>query len=119
MLSSRFVFYGSSTIFLPAVRSRKPRSLCGCRDLVMASGAAWAGGRVGPSEQNCNTSPQICGGRRAMAVTALTIHDIVISPRFPPPIFCSKAFRFQHKRCSLAGSINQNCLISACREGAQ
>jgi len=38
-----------------------------------------------------------------MAVTALTIHDIVISPRFPSPIFCSKAFRFQHKRCSLAG----------------
>jgi hypothetical protein len=54
-----------------------------------------------------------------MAVTALTIHDIVISSRFPPPIFCSKAFRFQHKRCSLAGSIDQNCLISACREGAQ
>jgi hypothetical protein len=31
------------------------------------------------------------------------IHDIVISPRFPPPIFCSKAFKFQHKRCALAG----------------
>jgi hypothetical protein len=65
---------------------------------------AWAGGR-GPSEQNCNTSPQICGGRRAMAVTALTIHDIVISPRFPSPIFCSKAFRFQHKTL-LVGWLN-------------
>jgi hypothetical protein len=61
----------------------------------------------------------IRGGRRAMAVTGLTIHDIVILPRFPPPIFCSKAFRFQHKRCSLAGSIDQNCLISDVFEGAQ
>jgi hypothetical protein len=61
----------------------------------------------------------IRGGRRAMAVTALTIHDIVISPRFPSPIFCSKAFRFQHKNCSLAGSIDQNCLISERFEGAQ
>ena len=40
----------------------------------------------------------IRGGRIAQAVTALTINDIVISPRFPSPIFCSKAFRFQHKR---------------------
>jgi hypothetical protein len=38
-----------------------------------------------------------------MAVTGFTIHDIVISPRFPPPIFYSKAFKFQHKRCALAG----------------
>jgi hypothetical protein len=44
------------------------------------------------------------GGARAMAVTGLTIHDIVILPRFPSPSFCSKAFRFQHKRCALAGS---------------
>jgi hypothetical protein len=48
----------------------------------------------------------IRGGRRAMAVTPPGIHDNVISPRFPRPIFCSKAFRFQHKRCSLAGSID-------------
>jgi hypothetical protein len=61
----------------------------------------------------------IRGGRIAMAVTGLTIHDIVISPRFPSPIFCSKAFRFQHKRCSLAGSIDENCLISDVFEGAQ
>jgi hypothetical protein len=58
----------------------------------------------------------IRGGRIHMAVTGLTIHDIVISPRFPSPIFSSKAFRFQHKRCSSAGPIDQNCLIS---EGAR
>jgi hypothetical protein len=56
----------------------------------------------------------IRGGRCPPSVTGLTIHDNVISPRFPSPIFCSKAFRFQHKRCALAGSIDQNCLISAC-----
>jgi hypothetical protein len=32
------------------------------------------------------------GGRGAMPVTGLTIHDIVISPRFPKPYFFSKAF---------------------------
>jgi hypothetical protein len=58
-------------------------------------------------------------GRSPQSVTGLTIHDNVISPRFPSPIFCSKAFRFQHKRCSLAGSIDQNCLISDVFEGAR
>jgi hypothetical protein len=58
----------------------------------------------------------IRGGRIRMAVTGLTIHDIVISPRFPSPIFSSKAFRFQHKHCSSAGPMDQNCLIS---EGAR
>ncbi|KRR00729.1 hypothetical protein CQ10_02870 [Bradyrhizobium valentinum] len=33
-----------------------------------------------------------------MAVTGFTIHDNVITPRFPSPIFCSKAFKFQRKR---------------------
>jgi hypothetical protein len=47
----------------------------------------------------------IRAGRSAMAVTLLCIHDNVISPRFPPPIFCSKAFRFQHKR-QRVGRIN-------------
>jgi hypothetical protein len=34
----------------------------------------------------------IRGGRSAMPVTGLTIHDIVISPRFPKPYFFSNAF---------------------------
>jgi hypothetical protein len=34
----------------------------------------------------------IRGGRSAMPVTGLTIHDIVISPRFPKLYFFSKAF---------------------------
>jgi hypothetical protein len=91
--------------------------LRGCRDLVMGKrgGQRWRG--MGDAKlQHLAT---IRGGRIAMAVTWLTIHDIVISPRFPSPIFCSKAFRFQHKRCSLAGSIDQNCLISDVFEGAQ
>jgi hypothetical protein len=116
----RIVFYGSGTIFLPAALPRKlhaaPPRMSRSRDDKDVGVAPE--GAVGPSEQNCNTSPQICGGRPAMAVTALTIHDIVISPRFPPPLFCSKAFRFQHKRCSLAGSIDQNlshfCLSRRC-----
>jgi hypothetical protein len=71
---------------------------------VRSGGGVWGA-------PNCNTPPQIRGGRTAMAVTRLGIHDNVISPRFPSPIFCSKAFRFQHKRCSLAGSIDENCHI--------
>jgi hypothetical protein len=76
--------------------------------------AVWAGcrGRAGTELQHFAA---IRGGRIAQAVTALTIHDIVISPRFPSSIFYGKAFRFQHKRCSLAGPIDENCLIS---EGA-
>jgi len=55
-----------------------------------------------------------------MAVTGFTIHDIVISPRFPPPIFCSKAFKFQHKRCALAGSkLTKIPVIFLPCEGAQ
>jgi len=69
-----------------------------------------SGGAVGGTKlQQLAT---IRGGRSPRSVTGLTIHDNVISPRFPSPIFCSKAFRFQHKRCSLAGSIDENCLIS-------
>jgi hypothetical protein len=34
----------------------------------------------------------IGSGRSVTAVTALTIHDIVISPRFPKPYFFSNAF---------------------------
>jgi hypothetical protein len=60
----------------------------------------------------------IRSGRPPQSVTGLTIHDIVISPRFPSPIFCSKAFRFQHNRCSLAGPIDQNCRISERFEGS-
>jgi hypothetical protein len=41
----------------------------------------------------------IRGGRSPRSVTGLTIHDNVISPRFPSPIFSSKAFIFQRKRC--------------------
>ncbi|MEH2619023.1 hypothetical protein [Bradyrhizobium sp. AZCC 1620] len=61
----------------------------------------------------------IRGGRSRPSVTGLTIHDNVISPRFPSPIFCSKAFRFQHKRCSSAGPIDQNYLIFRLCEGAR
>jgi len=34
----------------------------------------------------------IRSGCGRIAVTGLTIHDIVISPRFPKPYFFSKAF---------------------------
>jgi hypothetical protein len=34
----------------------------------------------------------IRGGRSPPSVTGLTIHDIVISPRFPKPYFFSNAF---------------------------
>ena len=83
-----------------------------CRDLVMGKGG-WSGvGRVrGLSGAKLQHLATIRGGRSPRSVTGLTIHDNVISPRFPSPIFCSKAFRFQHKRCSLAGSIDENCLI--------
>jgi hypothetical protein len=88
-----------------------------CRDLVMGKrvGQRWRG--MGDTElQHLAT---IRGGRSLPSVTGLTIHDNVISPRFPSPIFCSNAFRFQHKRCSLAGSIDENCLISDVLEGAR
>ncbi|MBR1273384.1 hypothetical protein [Bradyrhizobium sp. AUGA SZCCT0283] len=55
MVTSRFDFYGSGTIFLPAALSRKRP-----RDLVIGKGGlAWRGqgARVHPA-QNCNTLPQ-------------------------------------------------------------
>jgi hypothetical protein len=94
-------------------------SLRGCRDLVMGKGGvAWAGA-WGSSGTKLQHLAAICGGRGPMAVTLLGIHDNVISPRFPSPIFCSKAFRFQHNCSSLAGSIDENCLISERFEGVQ
>jgi hypothetical protein len=66
-----------------------------CRYLVMGKegGQRWrsVGGAI------LQHLAAIRGGRSAMAVTRLGIHDNVISPRFPSPIFCGKAFRFQHK----------------------
>jgi hypothetical protein len=81
-------------------------------------GKRWAG-VAGLSGTKLQHLAAIRGGGSAMAVTRIGIHDIVISPRFPPPTFCSKAFRFQHKRCSLAGSIDENCLIFDILKGAR
>jgi len=61
-----------------------------CRDLVMGrrGGQRWRG-MGGTKRQHLAA---IRGGRSAMPVTGLTIHDIVISPRFPKPYFFSNAF---------------------------
>jgi hypothetical protein len=88
-----------------------------CRDLVMGKedGQRWRG----MDDAKLQHLATIRGGRSPQSVTGLTIHDIVISPRFPSPIFCSTAFRFQHKRCSVAGSIDENCLLSDGLAGEQ
>jgi hypothetical protein len=61
-----------------------------CRDLVMGkmAGQRWRG--MGDAKRQQLAA--IRGGRSAMPVTGLTIHDIVISPRFPKPYFFSNAF---------------------------
>jgi len=61
-----------------------------CRDLVMGrrGGQRWRG--MGDTKRQ--HLAVIRGGRSAMPVTGLTIHDIVISPRFPKPYFFSNAF---------------------------
>jgi len=83
-------FYGSETIFLPVTRSRK-RPRCGIAD---ADGfVIGIGERASrPHDTKLQHLAAIAGGRSAMAVTGLTIHDIVISPRFPTPNFFSNAF---------------------------
>jgi hypothetical protein len=84
----------SSRPFDPASSALRRR---GCRDLVMGRRR---GTGVGTKLQHIAA---FRSGRRPTKVTGLTIHDNVIAQRFPPLIFCSKAFKFQHKRCALAG----------------
>jgi hypothetical protein len=61
-----------------------------CRALVMGKARGqWRRGRGDTKLQHFAT---ICGGRSPQSVTGLTIHDIVISPRFPKLYFFSKAF---------------------------
>jgi hypothetical protein len=60
-----FVFYGSGTIFLPPALSGKR--------VVMA----------GPSETKLQHLAAFSGGRRALAVTGLTIHDNVMRDSIP------------------------------------
>jgi hypothetical protein len=119
MVSSSGFFLCKWNDLPPAVPIRQAGADVGgrCRDLVMGKGGAQRWRSVAGTKLQHFAA--IRGGRSAMAVTRLCIHDIVISPRFPSPIFCSKAFKFQHKRCSLAGSIDENCLISERFEGAQ
>jgi hypothetical protein len=100
-----------------AIRQAAADGRRGCRDLVM--GKEGRRRRRGMGDTKLQHRATISGGRSPASVTGLTIHDNVISPRFPSPIFCSKAFRFQHKRCSSAGPIDQNCLILRLCEGAR
>jgi len=75
-------------IFLPAVRSRK-RARMAAADVAISW---WAGGGQrwrGMGDTKRQHLAAIRGGRSAMPVTGLTIHDIVISPRFPKPYFFS------------------------------
>jgi hypothetical protein len=76
-----------------------------CRDLVMGKRGEqrWRG----MGDAKLQHPATIRGGRSPPSVTGLTIHDIVMSSRFPSPIFFSKAFKFQHKRCSPAGPIDK------------
>ena len=79
------IFYGVARSSSRPSRSRKRgRWRRRCRDLVM-------GKRRGQRARSGGTKLQhlaaIRGGRSAMPVTGLTIHDIVISPRFPTADF--------------------------------
>ena len=80
------LFLWSGAIFLPAVRSRKRRPTAPAMSRSRDGQGAWAAAaRSGGTKlQHFAT---IRGGRSAMPVTGLTIHDIVISPRFPKPYF--------------------------------
>jgi hypothetical protein len=73
-----------------AIRQAAAEGRRRCRDLVMGTmgGQRWRG-MGGTKRQHLAA---IRGGRSAMPVTRLTIHDIVISPRFPKPYFFSNAF---------------------------
>jgi len=61
-----------------------------CRDLVMGKegGQRWRG----TGDVKLQHLATIRRGRSPRSVTGLTIHDIVISPRFPKPYFFSNAF---------------------------
>jgi len=80
MVSSSGFFLWKWRDLPPAVPIRQAAADLGgrCRDLVMGKAGAQRWRSVGGTKlQHLGA---IRGGRRAMAVTGLTIHDIVISP---------------------------------------